>query len=177
VSDARGDDLDGLLTHEEEVSGKPSRVLPVVVGLVGLGLALGGVTAAYAVAFFGTTPDTGLCVGLLPACSTVSVERVAELAGVDLPEGTEVVDAFYGKRGGQVVLDADLLLPDPPDLPQSYMVRFDGVAFAVIDQWADRAGDGGFWQAGSPDGGSSYQLIAKEADEGFTVAIDITGTP
>jgi len=170
------DGLDDLFTREEDVSSKPSRVLPVVVGLVALGLALGGVTAAYTVAFFGTSPDTGLCVGLLPACSTVSVERVAELAGVDLPAGAEVVDAFYGKRGGQVVLDADLLLPSAPALPPSYTVRFDGVAFAVADQWAERPGDDGFWQAIS-DEGSTYQLIAKQADDGYTVAIDITGTP
>ena len=176
MTDPRGD-LDDLFTHEEEVSSPPSRVLPVVIGLITLGLAFGGVTAAYAVAFFGTTPDTGLCVGLLPACSTVSVERVAELSGVDLPEGTTVVDAFYGKRGGQVVLDADLLLPTAPELPSDYTVRFDGVTFAVVDQWADRPGDGGFWQGTATEGASSYQLIAKEADGGYAVAIDIAGKP
>ncbi|MGV8884505.1 MAG: hypothetical protein ACOH1T_02790 [Microbacteriaceae bacterium] len=174
--DARDDALD-LFPHEEEVESKPSRVWPVAVGLISLGLVVGGVASAYAVAFFGTSPDTGLCVGLLPACSTVTVERVAALAGVDLPAGTEVVEAFYGTRDGRTVLDADLLLPHALELPESFTVRFDGVPFAVTDQWAERPGEDGFWQASADDGASSYQLITKKIDAGFTLAIDIIGAP
>ena len=177
MSDARDADLDGLLTGGEEVESTPSRVWPVAVGLVSLGLVLGGIGAASAVVFFGATPDSGLCVGLLPACSSVTAEKVAQLAGVDLPVGTQVIEAFYGSRGGQTVLDADLLLPSPPELPASFMARFDGVGFEVVDQWAGRPGDDGFWQAVSDDGASSYQLISKQDEGRFVVAIDIVGAP
>ncbi|TBN55400.1 hypothetical protein EYE40_14410 [Glaciihabitans arcticus] len=159
--------------EETEVEPAKASWLPAILAVVGFGVVIGAAVLVYVLTFFGPTSDAGFCAEVLPSCATVSVERVEELAGVDLPEGATVVRAFSGERDGQIVLDAVLQLPEgaEPKLADSYPVTFEGTRIEV-----NRLSAGTIWTGGTDDGSLGYQLLVSE-DEPRTVTIGISKAP
>ena len=159
--------------EETEVAPAKAPLLPVILAVIGFGLVIGGAVLVYVLTFFGPTADSGVCAEIIPSCATVSVERVEELAGIELPSGTTVTRGFSGEREGATVLDAVLQLPEgaTPDIPDSYRVSFAGSEIEVTALSA-----GTMWTGGSGDGSVGYQLVVSE-NEPYTVTIGISKTP
>ncbi len=123
------DDLD-LLLDEEEVEPRdphPGLIAAVIVatGLALGALVIGGTTTAVAISH----TELGLCGSFAVPCTSLSLDRVRSLSGIDLPDGSTVTEAYYNQAAKATTFRSVVVLPagaaDPvgagyqsyPDLP------------------------------------------------------------
>ena len=89
--------------------GQLARLLAV---LVGAGILLGIIVAGFT-GFFTSFAQTeaGLCRVLPAPCTSLPLTSVEHFAGVDLPDGTDVVSAYSQEGLGTLDFRAEVLLP------------------------------------------------------------------
>lgn len=98
--------------QEVEPPRERGQLARLIVTLVVAGLVLGGVVAGatWFLTGFAQT-EAGLCRQLPAPCTTLSLESVERYAEVDLPEGTEVVSAYYQESASSLEFRAEVVLP------------------------------------------------------------------
>lgn len=117
-TDPDGTVSDGLSAFDDErdVPDRRPRLWTALAGLAVAALLVGGVIAGVTawVSSVASTP-AGLC-GTVVACTTLPLDRVEQVSGVELPAGTTVDDAYLRTKE-PVAFSADLTLPDDADNP------------------------------------------------------------
>lgn len=115
------DGSDGLDIPEAQdvvVERSTGQVIRLAASLVGAGVGA-ALIIALAVWFFGglAQSEAGLCRATWVPCTSLSLNSVEQLAGVDLPEGTEVVSGFAQESGDSVTFRAEVVLPQGASSP------------------------------------------------------------
>jgi hypothetical protein len=144
------DDLDILLDEElvEPRHSHPGVIAAVIVaaGLAVGALVIGGASAAVTISH----TELGLCGSFGVPCTSLSLDRVRSLSGIELPAAAVVKDAYYNQTTDATTFRSVVVLPagatDPigngyqsyPDLPLAAQKRWsttlhDLTYFAAID--------------------------------------------
>jgi hypothetical protein len=160
-----GSDLD-ILLDEKEVEPRhshPGVIAGIIVaaGLAVGALVIGGATAVVAISH----TELGLCGSFGVPCTSLSLDRVRSLSGVELPDGSNVAKAYYNQTAKLTTFRSVVVLPagavDPvgsgyesyPDLPiaarkawstkldhLTYYAAIDGNVVHDVIEGIDRAG-------------------------------------
>ena len=100
------------LAQPEESSERAPRAHTVLFSLLGAGIVVAGLVVAigWAVGAIAHT-ETGFCGHGAAPCTSLSLERVEELAVVDLPDGSEVSDVYFQRELTRATFRATVTLP------------------------------------------------------------------
>ena len=161
---------ESLFGEGEPVDSAPQRVLPLVAGLIVLGVAIAAIGIVIATFVIGGAATSGP-----GAASTFDIERVEYFAQVDLPEGTTVLASVYSDEPGELTTTSTVQLPVGAENP------LEGTAYAesdpVPDDFLERASeltDPRFYLA-IGDAGIYTALVGTDAATG-RLTIDFTST-
>ncbi|CAN5552533.1 hypothetical protein BH10ACT7_BH10ACT7_06350 [soil metagenome] len=104
------DDL-GAATDVEPLRER-GQLTRLIASLVLAGLVLGALIAGATWFLTGfSQTEAGLCRQLPAPCTSLSLESVERYAEIDLPDGTEVVSAYYQESASSLEFRAEVLLP------------------------------------------------------------------
>jgi hypothetical protein len=152
--------------------GQGARLLVALIAAgLGIGLLIAGGTW-----FVGGAAQTeaGFCRLTLAPCTSLSLGSVELLAGVDLPDGTVVLDAFSQETGEATEFRATVVLPDdapssPPPLSTGYapwdgsLAEFipavDDSGLAGVEYWRRDFGYGSSTAAQGTDADGSTVIL------------------
>jgi hypothetical protein len=95
------------LGEAREVPPRPRGLARLIAALIGAGLGVGILVAVAA----------GFCRLTWAPCTSLSLASVEDLAGVDLPSGTQVVSGYAQESARSTVFRAEVRLPDGTGSP------------------------------------------------------------
>jgi hypothetical protein len=100
------------LAQSEEAPGSPPRARTVVLSLLGAAAVVAGLVVGigWAIGAVAHT-EAGFCGRGGAACTSLPLDRVEELAVVDLPDGSEVTDVYFQRELELVTFRATVTLP------------------------------------------------------------------
>ena len=171
TTEARVVDDETLFGEGESVEGAPQRILPLVAGLIVLGVAI----AAIGIVITSFLVGGAVTSGGAAATEQLSIERIESITQVDLPEGTTVLDGEVTDEPGTLSTTSTVELPvgaENPLAASAYSESDD-----IPDEFIDRANsfaDPHFYLAIGDAG--IYTALVGTADASGRLTIDFTST-